>query len=94
MSAGPLCVKYTDMGTKTISIREEAYERLRAARRHEGESFSEVVLRAQWPELGISGRELLEISRARGPVLSEAELDDIERAKAEDRPPEDKWPRS
>jgi predicted CopG family antitoxin len=32
------------MGTTTISLRDEAYERLRAAKR-EGESFSDVVLR-------------------------------------------------
>ncbi|MBX0286974.1 antitoxin VapB family protein [Haloarcula salinisoli] len=32
------------MGTTTISLRDEAYDRLRAAKR-EGESFSDVVLR-------------------------------------------------
>lgn len=32
------------MGTKTISIKDEAYERL-AARKGEGESFSDVILR-------------------------------------------------
>ena len=38
------------MSSKTITLREEAYERLRAARRYPGESFSAVVLRATWPE--------------------------------------------
>jgi len=32
------------MGTTTISLKEEAYDRLRAAKR-DGESFSDVVLR-------------------------------------------------
>lgn len=35
---------YTDMGSKTISLNDEAYTRLRAAK-GEGESFSDVVLR-------------------------------------------------
>jgi hypothetical protein len=34
---------------------------------------------------------VLEISRGRGFLLSEAELDDLDRAKAADRSPEDKW---
>ncbi len=35
---------YTDMGTKTISLADDAYERLRAEKR-ENESFSDVVRR-------------------------------------------------
>lgn len=35
---------YTYMGTKTISLTDEAYERLKACKR-EGESFSDVVNR-------------------------------------------------
>lgn len=35
---------YTYMGSKTISITEEAYHRLRARKRR-GESFTDVVLR-------------------------------------------------
>lgn len=34
------------MATKTISLKVEAYERLRSARRYREESFSEVVMRA------------------------------------------------
>jgi len=79
------------MGTKTISVRIEAYERLRAARRYPGESFSQVVLRARWPEDTITARELRELARARGGRLSDTELDRIEAAKQLDAPPEDKW---
>lgn len=79
------------MPTKTISVHLDAYERLRAARRRPGESFSQVILRARWPEETITGAELLQRTRAHGPFFSEDELDRIEGLKAEDRPPEDKW---
>lgn len=79
------------MVTKTISLRLEAYDRLRRARRHPRESFSDVVLRAEWPDLGITAGELLEWYAQRGPVLSERALELIDEAKAADRPPEDKW---
>jgi hypothetical protein len=79
------------MGTKTISLKDEAYRRLKAARRYPDESFSEVVLRASWPEDTITGRELLAAMRAGRPGLRPEELDLIELHKKEDRPPEDKW---
>jgi predicted CopG family antitoxin len=79
------------MGTKTISVRLEAYERLRAARRYPDESFSEVVLRARWPEDTVTARELCALARSRGVRLSESELDRIDAAKRLDAPPEDKW---
>lgn len=79
------------MATKTISLRLEAYERLKAARRHPGESFSQVVLRARWPEEPVTGAELLRILRRRGPHFGPAALDRMERLQREDRPPEDKW---
>ena len=80
------------MATKTISLRLEAYERLRRARRYPGESFSKVVLRATWPEQTLTGAELLRQYRDTGPFYAEAELDRIEALKVADRPPEDKWP--
>ena len=79
------------MGTKTISVRTEAYERLRAARRYPGESFSEVVLRARWPEDTITAGELRALASRRGARFSDADLDRIEEAKRLDALPEDKW---
>lgn len=79
------------MSTKTISLRLEAYERLKRARREPGESFSDVVMRAEWPDLGVSGSELLAVYERRGAYFSGETLDRIEEAKASDRPPSDKW---
>jgi predicted CopG family antitoxin len=62
------------MGTKTISLKREAYDRLRAARRFPTESFSEVVLRATWPEDTVSARELLTIYDQVGPRLPVATI--------------------
>jgi predicted CopG family antitoxin len=79
------------MAIKTVSLRMEAYERLRSARRYPGESFSQVVLRARWPEQTISGAELLQRTREHGPYLTEEQLALIEDADRRDRPPGDKW---
>ena len=79
------------MATKTISLKLEAYERLREARRYPTESFSEVVLRATWPEDTITARDLLALAQSRGARLSMTELDAIEASKRLDVPPEDKW---
>jgi hypothetical protein len=79
------------MATKTISLHLDAYERLRAARRNPRESFSQVILRARWPEQTITAGALLERLREHGPHFSAEELDRIDRLDAEDRPPEDKW---
>ena len=83
----------TCMATKTISLKIEAWERLRRARQSPDESFSAVVMRAQWPELGITGGELLAVYGTSGPHLSEEALNRIEEADATDVPPEDKWDR-
>ena len=86
-----LNVHITFMGTKTISLKDEAYSRLKAARRYADESFSEVVLRATWPEDTITGRGLLDLLASRRVHFRADELDRIEAAKQHDRPPEDKW---
>lgn len=82
------------MATKTISLRLEAYEKLRGARRFPEESFSEVVLRAAWPGETLLGGELLDRYRTHGPFFTEEGVERIERSKTEDRPPEDKWRRA
>ena len=79
------------MATKTISLKVEAYERLRAARRYRDESFSEVVMRATWPEDTITGRALLDLLGTRRVRLRADELDRIDELNQRDQPPEDKW---
>jgi predicted CopG family antitoxin len=80
------------MASKTITLKLEAYNRLRAARRYPTESFSEVVLRASWPADTITGRELLELYRSgTRPRLSKETIDRIAEANANDKPPIDKW---
>jgi hypothetical protein len=79
------------MAIKTVSLKSEAYERLRSARRYPAESFSEVILRARWPEDTITGAELLARCRADGAHFSAAELDSLDALKVADAPPEDKW---
>jgi predicted CopG family antitoxin len=81
------------MATKTISLKLEAYERLRRARRSPNESFSEVVMRAHWPEVGLTALELLAVYEAEGPHFSPEALDAIDEADATDKPPEEKWAR-
>jgi hypothetical protein len=79
------------MATKTISLRIEAYEKLRRARRFPEESFSEVVLRASWPGETVTGKDLLRRTRERGAYFTEQELDHVAEAKRTDSFPEDKW---
>ena len=78
------------MATKTISIKEDAYQRLVAAKRG-NESFTQVVLRAVWPEQTITGREFLKRMEVEGSTFLGQELDAIDLHKASDVPPVDKW---
>lgn len=79
------------MAVRTISLKTEAYERLKAARRYPTESFSEVVLRATWPEDTVTAGGLLALVRTSPAWFTEAELEGIEAVKQGDTPPEDKW---
>ena len=82
-----LCI----MATKTISLRVEAYEKLRRARTHASESFSDVVMRARWDEQTVTGGELLTLVRERGPLYACDELDVIDDMKSTGNAPADKW---
>jgi hypothetical protein len=66
------------MSVKTISLKLEAYERLRAARRYPTESFSAVVLRAGWPEDTTTARQFLDLRRMRTSCFSDEELGRID----------------
>lgn len=89
---GSLCSMYNAcMATKTISLHLGAYEKLKRARRYPEESFSQVILRAQWPEQTVTAGELLRRYRETGPHFSPEGLDAIEALKTKDSPPEDKW---
>jgi predicted CopG family antitoxin len=81
------------MASKTISLRVEAYEKLRRARTHSAESFSEVVMRARWDEQTVTGGELLTLVRERGTLYDSAELDVIDDMKSGGKVPTDKWSR-
>lgn len=79
------------MSTKTISLKKEAYDRLRAARRYSTESFSEVVMRATWPEDTVTANGLLGVYKSRPAIFSDEELDRVAALRRADGPPEDKW---
>ncbi len=79
------------MATKTISLRIDAYERLRRARRRPDESFTEVVLRAEWPDRGLTAREVRAAYASEGPLFDRDAPARIEEADAADRFPPDKW---
>jgi predicted CopG family antitoxin len=71
------------MATKTISLRVEAYEKLRRARTRPSKSFSDVVMRARWEDQTVTGGELLALVRERGPLYGLDALDAIDELKSE-----------
>jgi hypothetical protein len=79
------------MASKTITLKLEAYNRLRAARRYPTESFSEVVLRASWPSDTSTGRDLMRLYRQGWPRLPKGAIEKVAAATAADKPPVDKW---
>ena len=81
------------MATKTISVDLEAYERLRKARSHPDESFSQVIHRARWEAPASTAAGLLAALEATPPP-SAAVLDRLERNQRADAPPKDRWTRS
>lgn len=82
------------MPHKTISLSEEAYERLKAHRRGSRDSFTQVVLRARWDEDTTTASELLEHLKGKPPHFSPEERETILQSKSLDIPPPDKWNRT
>jgi hypothetical protein len=78
------------MATKTISLEIDAYERLKACKRH-GESFSAVVRRAEFPDSPSTGRSILQHLRATSARAPESDLRAIEEAARNEPPPSDPW---
>jgi len=78
------------MPTRTITLELDAYERLRASKRP-GESFSGVVRRAVFPDSPPSGSDLLAYYDAGGSGVSNAYLDDVEKAAQNDPAPDNPW---
>jgi len=78
------------MATKTITLEMDAYERLKSSKRP-GESFSEVVRRAVFPDKPPTGADLLAYLESGGSGASFAYLDAVEAAAQSDPPPDNPW---
>ncbi|MFK7910699.1 MAG: antitoxin VapB family protein [Akkermansiaceae bacterium] len=79
------------MATKTISVDLEAYERLRAARSEERESFSKVIKRAVWPAPSGTAAELLHWRKESTVAVEKSVLDRLDAAQESDAENPDKW---
>lgn len=73
---------------KNVSLRLEAYLRLTNAKRRPDESFSDVVMRANWPDCAATVSEWLSLRRNTGPVFEREGLDRIETLKKLDQSPD------
>ena len=78
------------MATKTISLELDAYEKLRASKRP-GESFSQVVRRAIFPNTAPTGKELLAWFSQGGTGASEDFIAFVKMADLNDKPSDDPW---
>lgn len=78
------------MGTKTITLEIDAYEKLLHAKRG-GESFTEVVRRAVWVNPPLTGATLRDYLRNGGCGISEKYLEAVESAAAHDPIPDNSW---
>ena len=78
------------MATKTISIELDAYEKLRAAKKA-GESFTQVVRRAKFPDEPLTGERLAEYYSNGGSGVSAAYLDMVDAAGRNDQIPDNPW---
>lgn len=79
------------MGTKTVSITDKAYARLRAVRSYPAESFSAVVLRATWLAAPPTAAQYLKSLRQRRRLFTAGDIARIEELRQIDVPPADKW---
>lgn len=78
------------MATKTITLEMDAYEKLRGAKRP-GESFTEVVRRAEFADSPLTGAGLLAYLAAGGSGVSDRYLDAMEAAANRAPIPDDPW---
>ncbi|MCW5557844.1 MAG: antitoxin VapB family protein [Verrucomicrobiae bacterium] len=78
------------MATKTITLELDAYEKLKAAKKA-GESFSEVVRRAEFAEAPLTGTTLLAYLHAGGSGVSDRYLKAVEEASQHDPIPDNPW---
>jgi hypothetical protein len=78
------------MSSKNISITADAYARLRRARKHPGESFSQVIRRGKWDTDAPTAQAWL-ANMDCAPIVEASVLDGLERDQQNDAAPKDKW---
>ena len=78
------------MATKTITLELDAYEKLRTAKKG-GESFSEVVRRAEFTHAPLTGENLRAYLRSGGSGVSDRYINAVEEAAKHDPVPDNPW---